>query len=174
MQRATLAMQRATLAMQRATLAMQRAGGWAGRFWTSGGPEFNLSVQIGVNTEEAPMSASLYDRLGGEAGIAAIVNDVIGAHLANPAVQARFLNVSDIEHAKKMATQFFCAGSGGPQAYTGKDMRTAHKGMNISEQEYLAVVDDIMGALDKHRIDEATRKDVLAILYSLKGEIIRV
>lgn len=120
------------------------------------------------------MSASLYDRLGGEAGISAIVDDVIAAHLANPAVQTRFQNVSDLEHAKKMAREFFCAGSGGPQAYTGKDMRTAHKGMNISEQEYLAVVDDIMGTLAKHGIDDTTRKDVLAILYSLKGEIIRV
>jgi len=120
------------------------------------------------------MSASLYDRLGGEAGISAIVDDVIAAHLANPAVQARFLNVSDIEHAKKMAREFFCAGSGGPEAYTGRDMLTTHRGMNISEQEYLAVMDDIMAALDKHKIDDVTKKDVLAILYSLKGEIIRV
>jgi hemoglobin len=53
-------------------------------------------------------------------------------------------------------------------------MLSAHKGMNISEQEYLVVVDDIMGVLDKHNIDETAQKDVLAILYSLKGEIIRV
>lgn len=120
------------------------------------------------------MSASLYERLGGADGISVIVDDVIAAHLANPAVQARFLNVKDLEHAKQMAREFFCAGSGGPEAYSGKDMRAAHTGMNISEQEYLAVVDDIMGALAKHNIDEATKKDVLAILYALKGEIIRV
>ena len=49
--------------------------------------------------------------------------------------------------------------------------------MNIHEQEYMAVMDDgriIMGALEKHRIDESTQTDVLATLYSLKGEIIRV
>jgi hemoglobin len=120
------------------------------------------------------MSTSLYDRLGGADGISAIVDDVIAAHLANPAVQARFLNIKDLEHAKQMAREFFCAGSGGPEAYSGKDMRTAHTGMNISEQEYLAVMDDIMSALDRHNIDEPTKKDVLAILYSLKGDIIRV
>lgn len=119
------------------------------------------------------MSTSLYDRLGGAPGIAALVDDVMTAHLANPVVQSRFQNIKDLEHAKKMAREFFCAGSGGPEAYTGRDMLTTHRGMNISEQEYLAVVDDIMAALEKHRIDEATRKDVLAILYSLKGEIIR-
>lgn len=119
------------------------------------------------------MSASLYDRLGGAAGIAALVDDVIGAHLANPIVQTRFQSIEDLEHVKKMAREFFGAGSGGPEPYTGRDMRTTHRGMNISEQEYLAVMDDIMGALDKHRIDEATKKDVLTIIYSLKNEIIR-
>ena len=119
------------------------------------------------------MSASLYDRLGGAVGIAALVDAVIAAHLANPIVQTRFQNIKDLEHAKKMAREFFGAGAGGPEPYTGRDMRTTHRGMNISEQEYLAVMDDIMGTLDKHQIDEATKKDVLAIIYSLKGEIIR-
>lgn len=120
------------------------------------------------------MNMSLYDRLGGAQGISRIVDDVIESHLQNPLVSTRFKNVKDIEHSKKMAREFFAAGSGGPEQYTGKDMLTAHKGMNISEQEYLAVMDDIMGALEKHGIDETTQKDVLAILYSLKGEIIRV
>lgn len=120
------------------------------------------------------MSNSLYDRLGGAQGISGIVDDVIDAHLNNPLVSARFQNVKDIEHAKAMARDFFAAGSGGPEKYSGKDMRAAHTGMNISEQEYLAVMDDIMGALNKHKIDEATQKDVLAILYALKGDIIRV
>lgn len=53
-------------------------------------------------------------------------------------------------------------------------MPTAHKGMNISEQEYLAVMDDIVGAMEKNGVGEDTKKDVLAILYSLKGGIIRL
>jgi len=120
------------------------------------------------------MSKSLYDRLGGAPGIAALVDDVVAAHLANPAVQTRFHNAKDLDHLKKMAREFFGAGAGGPDPYSGKDMRTAHLGMNISEEEYLAVMDDIMGVLLKHGMDDGTQKDVLAILYSLKGEIIRV
>lgn len=46
--------------------------------------------------------------------------------------------------------------------------------MNISEQEYLAVMDDIVAAMVKHELSEDTKKDGIAILYSLKGEIIRV
>jgi hemoglobin len=75
---------------------------------------------------------------------------------------------------KKMSVAFFCAGAGGPETYTGRDMLTAHRGMNISEQEFIAVVDDIMSAMDKNHMGENERKDVLAVLYSLKGDIIRV
>ena len=53
-------------------------------------------------------------------------------------------------------------------------MLATHRGMNISEQEFLAVVDDIMGAMDKNKVGEAEKKDVLAILYSLKSQVIRV
>lgn len=119
-------------------------------------------------------ATTLYQRLGGAKGIAKLVDDVMAAHLTNPVVKTRFANITDLDRAKEMARQFFCAGSGGPETYTGKDMLTAHKGMNISEQEYLAVTDDIVGAMNKNGIAEDAKKDVIAILYSLKGDIIRV
>jgi hemoglobin len=120
------------------------------------------------------MTTTLYERLGGAVGIAGLVDDVMAAHMVNPIVKPRFENIKDLDRAKKMAREFFSAGSGGPETYTGKDMLTAHKGMNISEQEYLAVTDDIVGAMEKHGLSEDTKKDVIAILYSLKGQIIRV
>jgi len=120
------------------------------------------------------MSTTLYQRLGGADGIARLVDDVMAAHLDNPIVKTRFEGIKDMERAKRMAREFFCAGSGGPEPYTGKDMLATHKGMNISEQEYLAVTDDIVGAMNKNKLDDGTKNDVIAILYSLKGNIIRV
>jgi hemoglobin len=120
------------------------------------------------------MATTLYQRLGGADGIARIVDDVISAHLANPIIKTRFEKIEDMDHAKQMAREFFCAGTGGPEAYTGRDMLTAHKGMNISEQEYLEVMDDIVAALNKNQIDQETVNQVIAVLYSLKGDIIRV
>jgi hemoglobin len=73
-----------------------------------------------------------------------------------------------------MAKEFLAFGSGGLPAYSGLDMAAAHKGMNISEQEFMSATDDILGALDKNKVGEDARKDVLAILYSLKEAIIRV
>ncbi len=117
---------------------------------------------------------SLYSRLGGAEGIRQIVDDVITAHLNNPVVSERFRKASDIGRLKTKAWEFFCAGAGGPETYTGKDMISAHKGMNITEAEYEAVTEDILSALEKNRIDDATARDVTEILSSLRNQVIGV
>ena len=123
------------------------------------------------------MEKNLYERLGGAQGIAALVDDIVDAHMANPVISARFLpyraQPDRLATVKQHTRAFLGAGSGGPEQYAGRDMRTAHRGMNISAEEYVATVDDILATLEKHRIDEASRKDVLAIAWSLKGEIMR-
>jgi hemoglobin len=119
-------------------------------------------------------TASLYHRLGRHEGISRIVDDVMAAHLSNPLVRTRYENSQDIERVGKMAVEFFCAGTGGPEPYTGRDLVATHKGMNINEQEYLSVMDDIVGALEKNGIDQQSRNEVVAILYSLKGQVLRL
>ena len=53
-------------------------------------------------------------------------------------------------------------------------MVATHKGMNINGQEFMTVIDDAMDALQKNAIDEATRNDVLAVLWSMRREVLRV
>ncbi|MGK0255389.1 MAG: hemoglobin [Mariniflexile sp.] len=122
------------------------------------------------------MNKSLFERLGGKEGITIIVDDAVEQHMKNPAVNARFLPLKEkpeyLAIVKKHSVDFFCAGSGGPTLYQGKDMITAHTGMNINPTEYMNVMDDIFVALDKNGIDEDSKKDVLAILWSLKGMIL--
>ncbi|MCY1721441.1 group 1 truncated hemoglobin [Prolixibacteraceae bacterium Z1-6] len=122
------------------------------------------------------MNDTLFERLGGTQGIKKIVDDAIDTHMNNPAVNARFLPYKDdperLAQIKQHSVDFFSAGSGGPVNYTGRDMPDAHKGMNISPAEYMYVIDDIFVALDKNSIDEETKKEVLSILWSLKGMII--
>jgi hemoglobin len=96
------------------------------------------------------MTQSLYQRLGGAERIAAIIENAIDRHAVNPALAPRFRG-KDLIKLKELGTQFFCAGAGGPQRYEGRDLRTAHAGMNVSEQEFLATVDDIVAALSDHR-----------------------
>ena len=124
------------------------------------------------------MEKSLYERLGSAQGIARLVDDIVEAHMNNPVIKARFVPYRSeperLATVKQHLRTFFGAGSGGPEKYEGRDMRTAHRGMNVGAEEYMAAIDDILATLEKHRIDEATRKDVLAIAYSLKGEITHV
>jgi len=119
------------------------------------------------------MSDSLFIRLGEEAGITRISSDVVELHRNNPTIAARFAG-SDVETLKDTVSKFFISGSGGPQVYEGKDMRTAHMHMNISDTEYMAAVDDVMLALDKNGIGEREKGEILFIFYSLRPDVVGV
>lgn len=119
------------------------------------------------------MSQSLFERLGGTNGITSIANDVIDNHLANSTIATRFAN-SDVTKIKNAAATFFITGTGGPDVYKGKDMLSAHKGMNISAVEFMAVLDDALSALKKNNIGQREQEEVLFVLYSMKSQIVLV
>lgn len=135
----------------------------------------SATASVGLRDRGAATS-SLYERLGGARGIAAIVDDIVALHLANPLIKTRFASVTPdrIPAFKKTVCDFFGAGSGGPEVYTGKDLVTAHKGMNINEQELVAAIDDIVAALDRNGVGQTEKNEVVAILYSLKDQVLRL
>lgn len=121
---------------------------------------------------------SLFERLGGTPGIERLVDEVVRRHMENRVIAARFRpyleSPSRLQELKGHLARFLELGSGGPQRYAGRDMKTTHRGMNISPAEYMAALDDIMAALVHAGADEETRKDVLAIGWSLKDDIIQL
>jgi hemoglobin len=119
------------------------------------------------------MSETLFDRLGGASGIAKIASDLVDNHMANPLISSRFAG-SDANSMKKKAADFFSMGSGGPQNYDGKDMLSAHKHMNISDNEYMAAVDDLMAALSNSNVGDREKGEVLYIFYTLRPEVVGV
>jgi hemoglobin len=123
-------------------------------------------------------NASLFERLGGSSGIHRLVGDIVARHMENPTIQARFRPYLEtpekLETTKKHLCAFLEAGSGGTAQYSGRSMKDAHRGMNINEAEYMAATDDILLTLREHGIDDQTQNDVLAIAYSLKGDILHV
>jgi hemoglobin len=116
------------------------------------------------------MTASLYERLGESEGIQRIANDLVNNHVNNQLVGKRFAD-SDLPVIKKVAAEFFITGSGGPGVYKGEDMIATHKGMNISGGEFLAVLDDAMGALEKNDVGQREKEEVLFILFSMRNEV---
>lgn len=117
--------------------------------------------------------ASLYERLGKRPGIEQIASDIWDNHISNPIVKNRYA-ASDPVNVKRLVTELCCAGFGGPEEYTGMDMISSHKGMNINEAEFIAVCDDVLKALDKNKAGQREKDEVLCILYSMKAEIVHL
>lgn len=116
---------------------------------------------------------SLYERLGGSEGITQIAKDVVDLHAKNPLISPRFAEV-DIESLKKAAAAFFISGTGGPNVYDGRDMLSVHKGMNIDHAEFMTVLEDVLAALNKNGISQREQEEVLFVLFSMRGDIVRV
>jgi len=118
-----------------------------------------------------PDQVSLYDRIGGEEGARAITEDIWNNHSKNPIVNNRFSN-SDPKYVKQKVYEIVVASTGGPVEYTGKSMTDAHISMNINDMEFNAVVDDVLKAFEMHGVAKKERDEVLAILWSVKDQIV--
>jgi hemoglobin len=119
------------------------------------------------------MGESLYERLGGTDGINKIAGDLIDIHIKNPSIAPRYA-ASDIPAVKNAAATFFISGTGGPDVYKGEDMLAAHRGMNISATEFMAVLDDALAALIKNNVGQREQEEVLFIFYSMRSDIVLV
>lgn len=119
------------------------------------------------------MQESLYERLGGTDVIQQISSDIVDQHMKNPIIATRFAD-SNLPKLKQTVTEFFITGTGGPNLYKGKDMLSAHKGMNIAATEFMAVLDDALFALDKNNIGQREQEEVLFVLYSMRSDIVLV
>jgi hemoglobin len=115
--------------------------------------------------------ASLYERLGGKTAITAVVDDFIGNVAVDTRINGRF-GGTNIPRLKQLLVDQICAASGGPCTYGGRDMLTTHRGMNISEAEFGALVGDLVKALDKFKVAEKEKGELLGALGGMKGDIV--
>ncbi len=125
-----------------------------------------------ADTTPAATSKSLYDRLGGQDAIKAVVKDFVEENVAKDTrINARFAN-TDIPHLEQMLTEQICQASGGPCKYTGKDMKTAHTGMKITDDEFNALVEDLKKSLDKFKVGAQEQSDLIGALAPMKPDIV--
>ena len=127
-----------------------------------------LSACSTMNTNTDP---TLYQRLGGMNAITAVVDDFVGNVAADDRINSQFAH-TDIPHLKRMLVEQLCAGTGGPCTYTGRDMKSAHAGRNISGGQFNALVEDMVKSLNKFNVPAKEQNDLLAILGPMKGDIV--
>jgi len=111
--------------------------------------------------------ASLYWRLGGPDAITAAVDETIKLSQAAPRLTGRLTGGC----APKLKEQL-CAATGGPCTYTGRDMKTAHAGMKITEAEFGAVGENLVKVLNAFKVPEKEKGELLGLILPLKGQIV--
>jgi len=133
-----------------------------------------LILAAGLSIAASPSSAaepSLYDRLGGQNAIVAVVDDFVGNVAADPAINAFFAK-TDITRLKRLLVEQICAASGGPCKYTGRDMKTAHANMGVEDQHFNALVGDLVKTLDKFKVPAKEKNELLGVLGPMKSDIV--
>jgi len=114
---------------------------------------------------------SLYDRLGGRTAISAVVDDFVG-NVANDKRINKFFAHADIPHLKMELVDQLCQATGGPCTYTGKDMKTAHRGMGIRNRDFNALVQDLGKSLKNFRVAKRDQAQIVAVLSPLRKDIV--
>ncbi len=121
-----------------------------------------------------PATPTLYQRLGGREAIKQVVDDFVANLAADPRVNARFKGLDAAKMAKlqtDLADQI-CDVTGGPCAYLGRDMKTVHAGMKITEAEWNATVEDLVKTLNKFKAGPKEQQELLSALGSMKKDIV--
>lgn len=120
------------------------------------------------------MEQSLYKRLGGYDAIAAVTDDFIGRLAGDKSLQRFFAGHSkdSLGRIRQLVVDQLCAATGGPCIYIGRDMKSSHQGMGISEADWNAAVGHLVATLDKFKVPDREKKEVLGAISGLKNDIV--
>ena len=129
-----------------------------------------------------PAAKSLYERLGGEAAIKAVVDEFVARAAGNPAVNftrkgnIREWNASaeNVATLKTRLVDLIGQLTGGPQKYLGRDMKSAHAGMKITNAEFAALAGDLAASLDKFKVPAKEKAELMAIVASTQKDVVEV
>lgn len=118
---------------------------------------------------------SLYEQLGGEAAVNAAVDifyrKVLSDHRIN-----RFFDNTDIEKQAAKQKSFLTMAFGGPNNYTGTDMRQAHahlvKKWGLDDSHFDAVMEHLTGTLEELNVPQSLVNQVAAIAESTRNDVL--
>jgi hemoglobin len=122
----------------------------------------------------SPAPASLYKRLGGYDSIAAVTDDFVPRLVADPALSSFFAGHSadSLKRVRQLAVDFICSATGGPCLYIGRDLKTAHAGLGITEAQWTASTTHFVATLDKFQVPAKEKAELVALVSTLKKDIV--
>jgi hemoglobin len=135
---------------------------------------------VGKKMTMGAKERTLYERLGGENAIRAVVDDFVTRALNDPKVNFTRKGTGtewkptpeNVERVKKTAVELVGMVTGGPQRYTGKNLKEAHKGMEITQAEFDAAAADLKASLDKFNVPAKEQDELMKIVASTAPDIV--
>ncbi|HEY0613190.1 MAG TPA: group 1 truncated hemoglobin [Candidatus Elarobacter sp.] len=133
-----------------------------------------LLAPLAASAQTPAPGPTLYQRLGGYDALAAVTDDFIGRLVTDPKLKKFFGGVSDNSKGRirQLVVDQLCAATGGPCVYIGRDMKSSHKGLGITEDDWQAAVADLVQTLNKFKVGAAEQRDLGAALATIKADIV--
>ena len=125
-------------------------------------------------TAQPTAATTLYKRLGGYDALAAVTDDFVGRLAGDPGLSRFFVGHStdSIKRIRQLVVDQLCFATGGPCVYIGRDTKTSHAGLGITEKDWEASVKHLVATLDKFNVPAKEKDEVLALATTLKKDIV--
>ena len=140
----------------------------------SAGHADGTGAALGAAIPSDPVSRpapTLYDDIGGEAGVASLVERFIREIATDDRIRGHYRD-SDMGRFYRMMQVQMCEVTGGGCTYEGDDMRRTHGGMNITPTEFNGIVEALMRAMDAENLPVGVQNRILAVYAPMREDII--
>ena len=114
---------------------------------------------------------ALYRELGGTDAITKVV-DLFLAKVDNDLRINLFFEKTDHKDLRNLVIEQFCAATGGPCVYSGRSMEEAHSGLNLTDADFAAFVEDLIAAMDDLKVPKPSQDKLLALLGPMKPQVV--
>lgn len=125
----------------------------------------------GSSPSSAGAKDALYRELGGKDGITKVV-DLFLAKVDNDLRINLFFEKTDHKDLRNLVIEQFCQATGGPCVYSGRSMEEAHSGLNLTDADFDAFVEDLIAAMDELKVAKANQDKLLALLGPMKPQVV--
>jgi hemoglobin len=122
-------------------------------------------------TAAGAKSDALYRALGGQAGITKVVDATLAEIHGDLRINL-FFEKTDMADLRRLVIEQICAASGGPCEYTGRSMEEAHSGLNLSDADFDAFVEDLVRGMDSEKVPKDLQKQLLDLFGPMRPQVV--